>query len=142
MPFSATVNTNILLHFFTGTALGSPPASYDVILYTTTPGLNGTGGVEAAYSNYSRVNYANSDPNWDVETVTSPSLLYQAKNASIITLPTPSANGTDITGAGLLFVGTNNLLTWGSFSTPRPVISGVEISIPVGFFKAQFTPAS
>jgi hypothetical protein len=145
MPFSSAVNLAFLRHYFESVALGTPPTGFDVIAYTTTPNLAGASGVEAAYTGYSRITFANSDANWEVETlgsVGSPPLIYGIKNSAIITLPTPGSSGLDITGIGLAIVGTNTLIHWGSISPARPVISGVELTIPIGSYKAQIQVVS
>lgn len=145
MPLSSAVNLAFLRHYFENVAIGSPPSGFDIIAYTTTPALDGTGGVEAAYSGYSRVAYANSDGNWDVSTlgsVASPPIIYQVANTTIITLPTPGANGSDLTGLGLLLTGTSTLVAWGALTPSRPVVSGVELTIPVGQCRFRIQPSA
>lgn len=139
MPLSNVTALEILNGYFGGVAI-TVPTGYDIALFTTMPNQAGSGGVEAAYSGYARTTVANNDANWEAAIISGD--VAEAKNSLQFNLPTPTANGTDLVGAAIYKQGTSTMVARGTFATPKPVVTGVEITIPIGFFKQRLSPVT
>lgn len=134
MPLStATLNSLLGLQF--GAASYTPPANYQVALFTTTPTdlYAGTGGTEVSGNNYARVTVANNGTNF---TTASARLV---SNAVAITFPVPSATWGTITAVGLYRADTSAWVGGVALTTARATSSGVAPTFAVG--ELDFTAA-
>lgn len=103
---------NILLDcVFRGQAY-APAPQWRVALYTQTPSLAGTGGVEVTGGGYSRVAF----DSWQIVNDI-------ASNASAVSFPAPTGNWGTITGCAL-FDSIGNMMFADSFTQPVSIVSG------------------
>lgn len=111
--FPDSEETNILDHYFGGTALAAPEATHKIDLLTTQPSDDaGTGLVKASWTGYVQGSFTNNATTWPVATGADPSL---KSNGIAMAFGQRSAVGTDSVtgfiiyendGTTILFVGT------------------------------------
>lgn len=103
---------NILLDCVFRGQVYSPSSQWRVALYTQTPSLAGTGGVEVSGGGYSRVAF----DSWQIVNDI-------ASNASAVSFPAPTGNWGTITGCAL-FDSIGNMMFADSFTQPVSIVSG------------------
>lgn len=125
MPSSTSTNYqfNKLMTFFLEGAPYVPPTSLWLALFTTVPGLAGTGGVEVSTSGtaYGRQQILQAESSWNGPSGTN----QEWSNAADITYNVPTGNWGTVTGAGLYDAETGgNLLYTATLATSKTVNSG------------------
>ncbi|MFA6198970.1 MAG: hypothetical protein WC679_01025 [Bacteroidales bacterium] len=121
-----------LLHSRTQTISPVPGETLYVALFTTTPGLSGTGGTEVSQTNtnYARVAISTADTPNHKWTLTPTSPTFEFSNIEDITFNVPSSPGSNwgtITGAALYdspTVGSGTLYYVAALTTPKTVNAG------------------
>lgn len=122
------LSNKLIDEFFRGQAWSWPATEY-AALYTTAPG-NGDAGVEVSGGSYARVAYAATMANWSGtqsagSTGASSGTSGKSSNNNTITWPALTADWGNVVAQGWRDASSGgNLLTWGSFASPRSILLG------------------
>lgn len=117
------LSTALMNHTLRGEALTAFPTSLWLALFTTTPGLNGTGGVEVstAGTGYARVELQRSTSTWT--TATGSNLEYS--NVQELVFPVPTGNWGTVVSLGIYDAATaGNLYFISAINTAKPIQNG------------------
>jgi hypothetical protein len=106
-----------------------------VVLYTVAPGEDGTGGTEANYTGYARVNVTNTA--WLSATVANPSI---KANSGLVTYPTCSAGTNTITSFAICNGVAGSPLFRGDFTSNLIVSTGIIPEIAIGALQLKTRP--
>lgn len=112
---------------------GAVAGSFEVALYTASPGESGSGSSanEATYTSYARVNVARTAGGWTVSGNT-------VSNAAKITFPACTGGSNTITHFAILGdssdagAGNELMLFWGALTTPLAVSTGITPEFAIG----------
>lgn len=119
--------SNKLLNLLNGATLATP-SYYFLALFTTLPGADDTGGVEATGSGYARLQITPNTTNFP--TTTSGSLSNGA-NFAMAAATGDWSSAANIVGWGLFDASTSgNLWYSGPVTVPAPVLNGQTATIP------------
>lgn len=110
---------NAVLNWWLGNVASAPPATVYIALFNTTPGDDGTGGVEVSGGSYARVAVTNNTTNFPTVSDSS------KKNGTEIVFVTATADWNTINGFGIYSALTGgNLLWYGDLTTPKSILNG------------------
>ena len=134
MPFARRTERALLNSLFGKSsdfgALGSRPDTY-VALMTASPNKDGTGGTEANYTSYARVEVKPSD--WDASVGTGP-----VSNDDNVTFPEATGGSNTVTHFAIYDSNTSgNLLAYGALTASLTVTSGVQPRFKTGDLTIQ-----
>lgn len=119
---------NALLNHMFGIATLTPPANWYVMLYTTLPAKDGTGGVEVSGGGYARQVLA-------VGAAASGA----TDNTAILDYGTASASWGTVVGVGLADAASGGNVWWrGALTASKVVNSGDPFTIPIGELDLSF----
>ena len=119
-------------HLFRGAAYAAP-ATLHVGLLTAAP-TDGTPGTEVAGSGYARAAVANSAAQWSAIVGNNGT----TSNASVVSMPTPSANWGLVTHFAIYDAASaGNMLWYAPLTVAKTVNTGDAISFPVGSITVQ-----
>lgn len=122
------LSNKLIDEWLRGQAWAWPATTYEA-LFTTAP-ANAGGGVEVAGGSYARVPVSSSAAAWSGtqaagSTSASSGSSGETSNNSAITFATPTADWGTVAALGYFDAATaGNLLGWGSFTSPRSILSG------------------
>lgn len=132
MPYTNDWANSVIAHLFNGTALTQPTDWY-VALFTTLPGVDGTGGVEVSDANYARQNVAS----WTLDTANR-----RATNGTAESFGSAAASVPTIAGFGIFpTLSGGTVREYGSFTNPQSVDAGQEMTIEAGAIYSQLPSA-
>lgn len=124
---------NRLLEHSVGKAVWTGPQNLELALYTVTP-TDADSGVECVGTNYARLDVSSTN-NWTYATDGT------LTNAVAFSFSNAGNDWGDIEGTALITTvgGVEYIVWYGSFSSPRTVLTGETISFPVNAFVLSLT---